>query len=94
MSRILLLFAHAKHLDGITFHDLYEAYPDFDIDIKFEQQLLLQHDIIIWQPPFYWYSAPAISGGGGLQADAVTDAFDGEKGWDDDSLMTEVRGYQ
>jgi monovalent cation:H+ antiporter-2, CPA2 family len=29
-----------------------------------------------------------------LQADAVADAFDAEKGWDDDSLMTEVRGYQ
>jgi CPA2 family monovalent cation:H+ antiporter-2 len=29
-----------------------------------------------------------------LQSDAVTDAFDGEKGWDDDSLMTEVRNMQ
>jgi CPA2 family monovalent cation:H+ antiporter-2 len=29
-----------------------------------------------------------------LQGDAITDAFDGEKGWDDDSLMTEVRGMQ
>jgi hypothetical protein len=28
-----------------------------------------------------------------LQADASADAFDGEKGWDDDSLMTEVRSY-
>jgi CPA2 family monovalent cation:H+ antiporter-2 len=29
-----------------------------------------------------------------LQGDAVTDAFDGEKGWDDDSLMSEVRAIQ
>jgi glutathione-regulated potassium-efflux system ancillary protein KefG len=75
MSRILILFAHpvleksrvqsrlvahTQHLEGVTFHDLYEAYPDFDIDVKKEQQLLLEHDIIIWQHPFYWYSCPAI----------------------------------
>lgn len=29
-----------------------------------------------------------------LQGDAVTDAFHSEKGWDEDSLMTEVRGLQ
>jgi monovalent cation:H+ antiporter-2, CPA2 family len=29
-----------------------------------------------------------------LQADAVADAFDSEKGWDEDSLMTEVRSIQ
>jgi glutathione-regulated potassium-efflux system ancillary protein KefG len=75
MASILVLFAHPvleksrvhsallrhiRHLEGITIHDLYEAYPDFDIDIKAEQRLLLQHDIIIWQHPFYWYSTPAI----------------------------------
>ncbi|NJK96333.1 MAG: NAD(P)H oxidoreductase, partial [Bacteroidales bacterium] len=40
--------------------DLYEAYPDFDIDVEYEQNILLQHDIIIMQHPFYWYSAPPI----------------------------------
>lgn len=75
MAKILILFAHPaleksrvhsqmlkhiRHLDGITFHDLYEAYPDFDIDVKREQELLLRHDLIIWQHPFYWYSSPAI----------------------------------
>ncbi len=75
MSRILILFAHpalersrvhsrlvvhVKHLEGITFRDLYEAYPDFDIDVEREKQLLLDHDIIVWQHPFFWYSAPAI----------------------------------
>ncbi len=49
-----------KDMNGITFHDLYEAYPDFFIDIQKEQKLLLQHDIIIWHHPFYWYSAPAL----------------------------------
>lgn len=75
MARLLVLFAHPaleksrvharliRHihrLDGVTFHDLYQVYPDFDIDVKAEQELLLQHDIIVWQHPFYWYSSPAI----------------------------------
>lgn len=75
MSKILILFAHPaleksrvhrrlirniKSNDTITFRDLYEQYPDFDIDIQREQSLLLEHDIIIWQHPFYWYSAPAM----------------------------------
>lgn len=75
MAKILVLFAHPaleksrvhtrlvkhiQHVQGVTFHDLYEAYPDFDIDVKREQYLLMLHDIIVWQHPFYWYSAPAI----------------------------------
>ncbi|MGD7008629.1 NAD(P)H-dependent oxidoreductase [Metabacillus sp. 84] len=44
----------------ITVHDLYEAYPDFKIDVEKEQELLLKHDRIIFQFPFYWYSSPAI----------------------------------
>ncbi len=75
MKKILVLFAHPafqksiinkalinsiKDLDGVTVHELYEEYPDFFIDIQAEQELLLQHDIIVWHHPFYWYSAPAI----------------------------------
>ena len=75
MTKVLILFAHPvleksrvhacliRHLHGlknIRLHDLYEAYPDFDVDVKKEQRLLLEHDIIIWQHPFYWYSAPAM----------------------------------
>jgi glutathione-regulated potassium-efflux system ancillary protein KefG len=74
-NRILIIFAHPavqksrvnsrlvaalNDLEGITFHNLYEEYPDFHIDIKREQELLLNHDIIVWHHPFYWYSAPSI----------------------------------
>ncbi|MFN6463934.1 MAG: NAD(P)H-dependent oxidoreductase [Nostoc sp. DedVER02] len=74
-NQILILFAHpaleksrvnrhliqaVQGLDSITIHDLYEAYPNFDINVKFEQDLLLAHDIIVFQHPFYWYSSPAI----------------------------------
>jgi glutathione-regulated potassium-efflux system ancillary protein KefG len=73
--RLLILFAHPafqksqinrelvvaiESMTGVTTNDLYELYPDFYIDIAREQQLLLDHDVIIWQHPFYWYSSPAI----------------------------------
>lgn len=75
MSRILLLFAHpaleksrvhtvmVKHVEaipGITINDLYQQYPFFDIDVKREQEMLLAHDIFIFQHPLYWYSSPAL----------------------------------
>ncbi len=75
MNKILVLFAHPAleksrvhttliksigDINGITINDLYQLYPDFDIDVEREQQLLLKHDIIVWQHPFYWYSGPAL----------------------------------
>ncbi|WP_214742103.1 NAD(P)H-dependent oxidoreductase [Exiguobacterium sp. s48] len=46
--------------DDVTVHDLYATYPDFKIDVAREQQLLLSHDLIVFQFPFYWYSSPAL----------------------------------
>jgi len=75
MNNILILFAHpafrrsrinaalraaVENLEGVTFHDLYAAYPDFLIDVPHEQHLCESHDVIIFQHPFYWYSTPAI----------------------------------
>lgn len=75
MSKILVLFAHpaleksrvnrelaaaVRDLPGVTFHDLYEAYPEFDVDVQREQALLLEHDVIVLQHPFFWYSTPAL----------------------------------
>lgn len=74
-NKILILFAHplfeksfvnqelVQHIpksNHITFHDLYEEYPEFDIDVKREQALLEKHDIIIWHHPMYWYSCPPL----------------------------------
>lgn len=39
---------------------MYQAYPDMDIDIEYEQNLLEKHDVIIFQHPFFWYSTPSI----------------------------------
>ncbi|WP_339610329.1 NAD(P)H-dependent oxidoreductase [uncultured Planktosalinus sp.] len=74
-NKILILFAHplfekskahkemVKNIPdspNITFHDLYELYPEFNVDIEIEQALLNEHDIIIWQHPMYWYSCPPL----------------------------------
>ena len=47
-------------LDGVTLVDLYAEYPTLDIGVAREQQRLLDHDVIVLQHPFYWYSSPAI----------------------------------
>ena len=75
MNRILILFAHpaleksrvqyrlvkaVDAVENIYIHDLYESYPDFMIDVDHEQALLREHDIILFQHPFYWYSSPAL----------------------------------
>ncbi len=67
MTHVLILFAHpaleksrvhsrliraVPSLPRLTFHDLYEAYPTFDVDVRHEQELLLAHDLIVLQHPF------------------------------------------
>ena len=55
-----VLIDSVKDLEGVSVRDMYDLYPDFHIDIKAEQQVLLDHDLIIWQHPFYWYSSPSL----------------------------------
>ncbi|MDH2435295.1 NAD(P)H-dependent oxidoreductase [Pokkaliibacter sp. MBI-7] len=74
-NKVLLLFAHpsqrrsevnlpmfraAQLIKGGTCVDLYGEYPTFRIDVKKEQQRLLDHDVLIFQFPLYWYSTPSI----------------------------------
>ena len=74
-NNILILFAHpalqksrvnkqliryVRDIEGVTFHDLYEAYPDFHINVKREQDLLVKHDIIVFHHPLFWFSVPAL----------------------------------
>jgi glutathione-regulated potassium-efflux system ancillary protein KefG len=75
MRKILVLFAHPKFehsdanqalvyaisdLENVQVRDLYELYPDFNINIQAEQETLFEHEVIIWQHPFYWYSCPPL----------------------------------
>jgi len=74
-AKILVIFAHPAYqrsrinramiealgaLEEVRLHDLYEEYPTFHIDHKREQDLLREHDVIVFQHPFYWYSCPAL----------------------------------
>jgi len=60
-SRANRLLAQAvRDLPGVTFHDLYQAYPDLAIDVPREQDQLLAHDVVVLQHPMYWYSTPAL----------------------------------
>ena len=54
------LFDAAAAVGGVTLHDLYDAYPEFDIDVRHEQALLAEHEVVVFQHPLYWYSAPAM----------------------------------
>jgi len=75
MQHIAILYFHPTHfksrvnkqllhavgdMEHVTVRHMYDLYPDFHINIKKEQQMLLEHDIIVWQHPFYWYSAPSL----------------------------------
>lgn len=75
MKNVLILFAHPRYeksrankallaalrdQECVTIHDLYEEYPDFNIDVAHEKKMLLSHQIIVWQYPLYMYGAPAL----------------------------------
>ncbi|WP_394747535.1 NAD(P)H-dependent oxidoreductase [Spongiimicrobium salis] len=47
-----------KHPDKIIVHDVHATYPDLEIDIKKEQELLESVDKIVLQFPFYWFNCP------------------------------------
>lgn len=49
-----------RHVDHVTVHDLYAAYPDFRIDAERERQLIREHDTIVLQFPFQWYGVTAL----------------------------------
>ncbi|NJM93857.1 MAG: NAD(P)H oxidoreductase, partial [Cytophagales bacterium] len=60
MKNILILFAHprfeqsraqqalvaaASTIEGVSLRDLYELYPDFNIDVEAEKEILLAHEV-------------------------------------------------
>lgn len=72
---ILVLFAHpgqryskvnvelaqvAANIRDVTLVDLYAEYPRFKINVEREQERLLEHDVIVFQFPLFWYSTPAL----------------------------------
>jgi glutathione-regulated potassium-efflux system ancillary protein KefG len=60
-SRINVVMRNAvKGIPGVTLHELYDAYPDFFINVQYEKALLLEHQLLVFQHPLYWYSVPPI----------------------------------
>ena len=75
MAKLLIYYAHpgnryshvnkvmasrARGIAGISFVDLYADYPRHNIDIDVEQKRLLDHDVILFQFPLFWYSTPSL----------------------------------
>ncbi|MDX1481250.1 MAG: NAD(P)H-dependent oxidoreductase [Woeseiaceae bacterium] len=75
MARLLVYYAHpgqrhsrlnraladiAREVDGISFIDLYAEYPRHEIDIDREQKRLVDHDVVLFQFPMFWYSTPSL----------------------------------
>lgn len=75
LAKLIIYYAHPGHkyshvnsrmadiaavTSGVTFVDLYAEYPRFDINIDLEQQRLLDHDVILFQFPMFWYSTPSL----------------------------------
>jgi glutathione-regulated potassium-efflux system ancillary protein KefF len=97
--RILIIYAHpthhysrinrrlyeaAKELPNVQIRNLYDVYPDFYIDVKHEQQLVEQCDLLVFQHPIHWYSMPA------LLKEWIDTVF--EHGWAYGSHGTALRG--
>jgi glutathione-regulated potassium-efflux system ancillary protein KefF len=57
-NRVLLDRARSVH--GVTVRSLYDTYPDFEIDVGAERRLLEQAQLVVWQHPIMWYTAPAL----------------------------------
>lgn len=55
-----LLEQAAKQTNNFTIHNIYEAYPDWNIDVAREQALIEAHDNVILQFPIYWFNSPPL----------------------------------
>ena len=72
-SRTLVLLAHpdlaglsgeprtcrrCPGLSGVTVRDLADVRGGDGFDVAVEQQLLVEHDTVVLQFPWHWYSVP------------------------------------
>jgi len=82
--------AEISGLSNVTIHDLYKAYPDLIIDAKREQQLLREHDTVIFQFPLHWYNVTpllkewfdtVLTYGFAFAFDGTPSALKGKKAW-------------
>lgn len=73
--RVIVLYAHpapqraplmralaaaASDLPGVQVRDLYELYPDFDVDGNRERELLAGAGLVVFLHPIRWYGMPSL----------------------------------
>lgn len=82
--------AEIENLGNVTVHDLYQNYPNFEIDVEREQQLLREHDTLILQFPLCWYNVTplmkawfdaVLNYGFAFTLDGSASALRGKKAW-------------
>lgn len=49
-----------QYPDKYTVHELYKAYPEGEIDVKKEQELIETHGNLVLQFPIYWFNSPPL----------------------------------
>ncbi|WP_152393259.1 NAD(P)H-dependent oxidoreductase [Paenibacillus guangzhouensis] len=49
-----------QYPDKYTVHELHKVYPDGQIDVDQEQQLVESHGNIVFQFPIYWFNCPPL----------------------------------
>lgn len=54
------LLSAVREISNLNVRSLYDLYPDFGVDVESEQAALAGADVIVWQHPIYWYSAPGL----------------------------------
>jgi glutathione-regulated potassium-efflux system ancillary protein KefF len=74
-KHILVLYAHpaphrspvnrrlaeaADATPGVVLHDLYNTYPDFDIDAERERALAREASLLVFLHPIRWYGMPSL----------------------------------
>lgn len=47
-----------KYPETFYVHQLHEVYPNEEIDVPAEQELIEKYDKIVFQFPFYWFNCP------------------------------------
>lgn len=55
-----IVAAYQKLNPSAVIDNLGVEYPDFKIDVEAEKQKVTDADVIVWQFPIMWYSAPSI----------------------------------
>lgn len=49
-----------KYPDKYTVHELYKVFPDGNIDVEKEQNLVELHENLVFQFPIYWFNCPPL----------------------------------